>query len=142
MFSQATLVRWLQVSCLLTSAIGLVAAAGSHPATEEPWRLLFDVLSWPVDGHPAGFSPESAALSAVSGGVMVGWGVLMFGVVSGPIARGDRGMCNAMIACVVSWFLVDSAGSLLAGLPGNVALNVGSASNFLLPLFMLRSRAS
>lgn len=138
--SERLLIRWLQAACVLTAGIGLVAALGSHPLTQEPWRLLFDLLAWPLDGHPAAFGPETAAVNAVSGGVMVGWAVLMYAVVSGPIAQGDRRMVDAMLACVVAWFLVDSAGSLAAGLPGNVVLNVGSVLAFLPPLVLLRRR--
>jgi len=139
--SDRVLIRWLQVACLLTAMLGLFASGGSYTPTQEPWRLLFDVVTWPLDGHPQGFTSETASVNAVVGGVMVGWAVLMFAVVTGPIARGDRGMIDAMLACVLTWFFIDSAGSVAADFVGNVVLNVGSMLAFVLPLLVLRSRA-
>lgn len=134
----ATAVRWLGGASLVTVAVGLVAAAASTPATAGPWRALFDVLTWPVDGEPSRFSREAAAVNAVVGGVMVGWGSLMYFVTAGPFRRGDTTLATPMLIAVRGWFVVDSTGSLLADIPGNVILNVGFLCLFVPPLLTLR----
>ncbi len=118
-------IRWLRVAALTTVATGLVAAAASSPSGERPWRLLLDLLAWPVDGQPERFDRVTSAVNAVTGGVMVGWGTLMYLIARGPFTSGDTTLATPMLLSVLAWFVVDSTGSLAAGLPGNVVLNLG-----------------
>ncbi len=69
---------------------------------------------------------------------MVGWGSLMYFLAAGPFRRGDTTLATPMLMAVLGWFVVDSTGSLLADIPGNVVLNVGFLCLFLPPLFALR----
>jgi len=135
--TRETSIAWAKTACALTFVVGLVAAGGSTAAASEPWRLLFDILKWPLDGDPAGFQGDTPALNAVLGGVMVGWATLMYFVLAGPIARGDVELVRPLMISVGVWFVVDCTGSLLAGLPGNVVLNVGFLALFLPPLLAL-----
>ena len=132
----------LKLACLSTIVTGLVSAAASHPAGDGLWALLFDILQWPVDGGQGAFSSEARVLNAVCGGILAGWGALMYWLVSGPIPEGVQGARGAMVASVMIWFVTDSAGSLAAGWPGNVVLNVLFLIAFIGPLAALpRQRA-
>ena len=133
-------VNWLRVASGLTIAIGLVAALASADATDGLWLWLFDLLEWPVDDNPAGFSDEAFALNAVAGGVMVGWATLMYLIVTRRFARGDYELVQPMIISVLAWFVVDSIGSVAADLVGNVVLNAGFLLIFLPPLVTLGRR--
>ncbi len=137
--SEGLCVLWLKAMSVVTIAFGLVAAAASHPAGQTPWLLLFDLLAWPMDGKPAAFSAETFAVNAVAGGVMAGWGVLMYGLSAGPIARGDRDVRRMVMAGLTVWFVVDSTGSWAAGMIGNIVLNIVFLVLFLIPLVALRS---
>lgn len=132
-------ILWLKTMSVMTIGLGFIAAAASHPSGQTPWLLLFDLVAWPLDGKPSTFSAETFAVNAVVGGVMAGWGVLMYGLSAGPIARGDRDVRRMMIAGLAVWFVVDSFGSFAAGMIGNVVLNIGFALLFLIPLVALRS---
>ncbi len=123
---------WLRGACWITIGTGIVALLAAHPLGEEPWRFLFDVLKWPVDGDPAGFSSDSRAINAVLGGVMVGWGVLMLDLMR--VERFDERIRRSILKSIVIWFLLDSTASFAAGLPGNVLLNLGFLALFLFPL--------
>jgi hypothetical protein len=105
---------------------GLASAAASHPATQAPWALLFDILQWPIDGKPQLSGPNERVLSAVLGGVLVGWSTLMLWMLKGPVAQGDPSAVRAYSVAVLAWFVVDTTASLLAGWPGNALLNVAS----------------
>ncbi len=130
-------ITWAKVACIATIAAGLVAVAASTPATSEPWRFLFDLLTWPIDGSPAAFLHETSAVNAVLGGTMAGWGTLMYLIVTGPIAHGDTQPIKPLLVSLTVWFLVDSGGSLLAGIPLNIVLNLGFLALFLPPLLSL-----
>lgn len=128
----------LKAACLGTIATGFVSVAASHPAGAALWSLLFDLLQWPLDGQQGSFSSEARVLNAVCGGMLAGWGSLMYWLASGPIARGDQEARRAFAASVLVWFVIDSAGSLAAGWPGNVVLNVVFLVALLVPLTTLR----
>lgn len=81
---------WLKIACAVTVCVGLIASAASTTVGAAPWLFLFDLLKWPLDGDPVAFAGETFAVNAVLGGVMVGWGTLMYLLAAGPIARGDR----------------------------------------------------
>ncbi len=129
--------RWLKVASGLAFVVGLVAAAASSPATAGLWLWLFDLLAWPVDGNPAGFDDAGLALNAVLGGVMAGWAALMYLVVAHMHDTGSHELGRPLLVSVVVWFVVDSTGSLVAGLPGNVVLNTGFLAMFVPPLVLL-----
>ena len=110
------LIIWLKTSSVLTICFGLIASFASHAKGSGIWLFLFDLLNWPIDGQPSVFSPDSYAINAVVGGVMFGWGTLMYLLSCGPIAKGDIYVTRSMLISIILWFLVDSSGSFVAGL--------------------------
>ena len=133
----------LQVGSVGVIGLGLMAAFAAHPATAEPWRLLSDAVQWPVDGHPAGFSEPTRQVITVLGGVLVGWGATLLWLARGPLGGPDGpSVARAALIGLVAWFVVDSAGSWVSNLPGNIVLNVLSFAILAPPLWMLRRRGS
>ncbi|PKN68673.1 MAG: hypothetical protein CVU54_13650 [Deltaproteobacteria bacterium HGW-Deltaproteobacteria-12] len=130
---------WLQVACVIAVATGLVSAAASFPATAGPWLFLFDLLKWPIDGNPSQFDLPTRAVNAVLGGVMVGWGILMFLLVRNFLNNDFALVRRLILISIVAWFVVDSTGSFLAELPGNVLLNVSFLFLFLPPLLLVKN---
>ncbi len=126
----------LKLSSLITILTGCLSVLASSPVTEKPWLLLLDLLDWPLDGNPSAFTKESFILNAVLGGVMVGWGCLMF-YVSDEIKNSPR-LLKAMFVSLTCWFVTDSMGSFISGVYGNIILNLIFLSMFLYPLMKLR----
>ena len=132
--TQAQSLLWLKISCLITIVTGIACAMASHPATDIVWRTLFDLLKWPFDGDPAAFTADTRAVNAVLGGTMVGWGVLMY-LLATPAHIAALPMLPRVVKyALYAWFVVDCVGSLAAGLPGNVVLNVLFLALFVPPL--------
>lgn len=70
---------------------------------------------------------------------MVGWAVLMLAIVTHQFGHGDYRLAIPMAWSVGAWFVVDSTGSIVAGLPGNVVLNVTFVALYVPPLLTLRT---
>jgi hypothetical protein len=104
--------------------------------------FLFDVLKWPPDADPASFNPDARAVNAVLGGVLVGWGLLMFFLSDERLMADSPAVPRLMTIALLAWFAVDSLGSWAAGLPGNIVLNVAFLLMFLPPLVSLSRRFS
>ena len=131
---------WLQVACAIAVATGLVSAAASFPATDGLWLFLFDLLKWPIDGNPSQFDLTTRAVNAVLGGVMVGWGTLIFLLVRNFLNNDFALVRKLILVSIVSWFVIDSTGSFLAELPGNVLLNVSFLCLFLPPFLFVKNK--
>ena len=135
-----TSIIWLRCACVITILIGLISALASYPATDGVWLLLFDVLKWPLDGNPAAFSDDTRAVNAVLGGTMVGWGVLMYLLATPQRIHALPEVPRLLLIGLVAWFVVDCIGSLFAGLPGNLVLNVSFLVLFVPPLLVLQRK--
>jgi hypothetical protein len=128
-------IRWLQGAGLTVLATGLVAAGCAHPATEAPWRWLVEMLALAHTDGGVAFSSEARITTAVLGGVMAAWGLIILQLAS-PAPRPFAVLRNALLL----WFVIDTTGSALAGWPGNVALNVGFLVMVGVPVFVLERR--
>ena len=136
--TEEILLLWLKVASTITVLTGIMAALASHPAGDQLWLLLFDILSWPLDGVPNAFDKVSRPLNAVLGGVMIGWGVLMYGLLQKRVF--SEAIRTLLLRSILLWFVTDSIGSFFAEIPGNVLLNISFLVMFLPPLLLLKQK--
>ncbi|SMD14548.1 hypothetical protein [Rhizobium sp. RU36D] len=115
---------WLKLTSAFLIGFGLIVALGAHPATALPATLLADLVFWPFDGSQSLAAPETRVFAAISGGVMVGWGTMMWLVVSRLLPRDPALARLLLIEGTLAWFVVDSTGSYASGALLNVMLNV------------------
>lgn len=133
--------KGLRLAAGVTVGFGLMMALASHPATNGPAMLLADGLVWPFDAGQTGQAAETRLLAAISGGVLAGWGAMMWMLAGAPFARDPDGMRGVIRSAILIWFAVDSLGSLAASVPLNVAGNIVFAALFLLPMLPGRRQA-
>jgi hypothetical protein len=131
---------WLKAASVITILTGIICALASHPSTQGIWLFLFDVLKWPVDADPGFFNADTRAVNAVLGGVMVGWGLLMFFLADERLMRAAPVVPRLLMISLLAWFAVDSLGSWAADLPGNIVLNLLFLAMFIPPLVSLSRR--
>ncbi|PLX18207.1 MAG: hypothetical protein C0597_06385 [Marinilabiliales bacterium] len=127
-------ITWLKIACVLTGVTGIIAMAASTPKGAHLWLALFDMLKWPINNDPSEFQSESLALNAVLGGVMTGWASLMYSIIDNQVTKGNFEMLKYISLSILIWFIVDSAGSILADLPLNVLLNSVFLIIFIIPI--------
>jgi hypothetical protein len=134
--------KLLQAGAILLIVFGLATALAAHPVTAGITRFLADLIIWPVDGRETLASPDARLLAAIGGGLMAGWG-LMIWLVAGRLYPRDPELARTLIlASVAAWFVIDSLGSVAAGAPLNAVLNVVFLLVFWLPLRRRRELAA
>ena len=69
---------WLKVTAVVVGSFGPVFFLGAMAPTVEAARLTLDLLSWPLDGATTYTSPDTRFLSALTGGFLLGWGVMIW----------------------------------------------------------------
>ena len=130
----------LKAASAAVVGLGLVVALASHPATNAITGLIADLVFWPLNGQPTLDQPAARLLAAISGGVMVGWGAMLW-LVATRLLPADPSLAAALVrTSAVAWFVVDSAASIAAGAPLNAMLNLVFLAAFLLPLAGLAPR--
>lgn len=124
--------RWLLVAWLLALLLGLALVVFAAPMVSVFDALFFDAGAAPVDTE-AGLA-YLAFVYRVLGAVLVGWAALLALVAAGPLRRRERWAWWAVAASIGTWYVLDSAGSLIAGFGANALLNSALAILFAIPL--------
>ncbi|MCO6407147.1 MULTISPECIES: hypothetical protein [Hoeflea] len=123
---------WLKAAAGIVIGVGLLLAAGALPPLAAPVVFLADLIIWPLDGLQTLGAPETRVFMAISGGVMVGWGVTLWKLAEHLMAEHPAAVRSITMTGLYSWFVVDSIGSIAAGVPLNAVANVSFVVLFLL----------
>ena len=115
---------WLLITAIVIGSFGPVFALGSMESTSEFARWTLDFLSWPLDGAQTYAEPTTRFLSALTGGFLFGWGVMVLCLRQWVYDAAPEGVRRSVLAGVLAWFVLDSAGSWASGNPSNVFFNV------------------
>ena len=115
---------WLKITAIVVGSFGPVFFLGTMPATSEPARLTLDILSWPLDGATTYDHPDTMFLSALTGGFLLGWGVMIWCLGTKAYDHAPEAVRQSVLIGVLAWFVLDSAGSALSGNASNVGFNI------------------
>ena len=112
---------------------GLFTAIAVLPPLRPMLVVFFDLAFWPLDGTPAALDEVDLLAAAVAGGVLSGWGMFML-----ALSR-DCDPAKALTLGAMTWYIVDSTGSVIAGAPMNAAFNLGFLALIMWPVLASRS---
>ena len=115
---------WLNISAIVIAGFGPFLFLGTMPAFNEPARWGLDLLAWPLDGFPSYESEEIWFLSALTGGFLLGWGVMVWCLKTWIYDVEPEGVRKALLVSALSWFVLDSAGSITSGNWPNAVWNI------------------
>ncbi|WP_299729446.1 hypothetical protein [uncultured Tateyamaria sp.] len=124
MATQATHKMWLKVSAVLIAGFGPLLTLATMPALNEPARWTLDLLTWPLDGFPSYAAPEIWFLSALTGGFLVGWGVMVWCLSIWVHDHAPEQVRKALVVSALCWFVLDSFGSITSGNWPNAVCNI------------------
>lgn len=114
---------WLKVTAIVVGSFGPIFFLGTMEATMEPARFTLDFLSWPLDGATTYGSPDTRFLSALAGGFLLGWGVMIWCISIWVYDHAPEAVRKTVLTGILAWFLLDSSGSVASGNPSNVLFN-------------------
>jgi hypothetical protein len=115
---------WLKVAAVVVGSFGPIFFLGTMEATSEPARFTLDLLGWPLDGATTWTSPDTRFLSALAGGFLLGWGVMIWCLGTWVYDLAPEAVRKSVLAGVLAWFCLDSAGSITSGNPSNALFNI------------------
>lgn len=128
----------LKVASAAVMGVGVVVALSAFSATALLTNILADLVFWPFDGRQAVDTQTARLLAAIGGGVMFGWGLLLWQLATQLMPKDPVLAASLIRTSIVAWFVLDSTCSVLAGAYLNVAMNVGFLALFLVPLAQMK----
>lgn len=133
MNSQST-VAWLKAVSVVTALSALPLAFSGVPGLSAVANLFVDLAFWPLDGRPVIERPETRLVAAIAGGVTIGLAAFVWMVAHRVYDRDPAAARAIILASLGAWCLVDSFGSIAAGAPANVLINLVIWGAFVWPL--------
>ncbi|MDP5168652.1 MAG: hypothetical protein NWR72_00280 [Bacteroidia bacterium] len=115
---------WLKITAIVVGSFGPIFFLGTMSATMEPARLTLDLLSWPIDGLSTYDSPDTRFLSALTGGFLFGWGVMIWCLSVWGYDKAPEAIRKSVLIGVLAWFVLDSSGSIASGNTSNALFNI------------------
>ena len=109
---------------VVVGSFGPVFFLSTMLGTAEPARWVLDLLAWPLDGAETFADPTTRFLSALTGGFLLGWGVLIWCLSGAAYDAAPEPIRKAVLTGLLAWSVLDSAGSIASGNASNVGFNV------------------
>jgi hypothetical protein len=125
--------NWMNIWCITMIVSGLIFVLAAFPATDKVARLFYDFVYWPLDGQ-SGFSDAARPSIAILGAVFLAFAVLIQSVVKIALDDPSSPLWRVVTTSVVVWWIVDSAASIICGIPVNVVTNTILLMTFLVPI--------
>jgi len=115
---------YLKITAIVIASFGPVFFLGTVDATLEPARWTLDLLSWPLDGNMTYETADIRFLSGLTGGFLMGWGALIWGLSEWVYDQVPEGVRRSVLLSILLWFVFDSTGSITSGNPSNAFFNI------------------
>ncbi|MFA3918121.1 hypothetical protein [Ruegeria hyattellae] len=114
---------WLKIVAVIVGCFAPIFFLGAIEATTGPARITLDLLGWPLDGSATFTAPDTRFLSALAGGFLLGWGVMIWNLSELVYDHAPEAVRKSVIYGLLAWFVLDSAGSAASGNASNVLFN-------------------
>ena len=115
---------WLKITAVIVGSFGPVFFLGTLEFATEPARWTLDLLSWPLDQAQSYADPTTRFLSALTGGFLLGWGVLIWCLSANVYDAAPEGIRKSVLISLLAWFVLDTAGSIASGNASNALFNI------------------
>ncbi|WP_338763270.1 hypothetical protein WAF17_19280 [Bernardetia sp. ABR2-2B] len=115
---------WLKITAIVVGIAAPIFFLGTMIETSEAARLTLDILSYPIDGNITYKSNDVRFLSALTGGFLLGWGVMIWLLSSWVYDKAPEAVRKVVLIGLLSWFCLDSTGSIASSNSSNAIFNI------------------
>jgi len=126
--------NFMLVIAALFFIYAMLWVTAAFPSVNLPARFILDISDWPMDNLAAPLDRNTQWLSSISAGLLAGLAVIFGGIVAPAIKQRNVSITRVTIAAMVVWYVVDSVGSIAAGVVSNVFFNTIYLVATLIPL--------
>jgi len=109
-------------------------ALAPYPSINLPARYILDLSDWPLDNLESPLDRNTQWLSSIAAGILVAVSIFLGGIVVPAIKERNISIIRTTIIAMVTWYLIDSIGSVASGVASNVFFNSIYLVLILIPL--------
>jgi len=124
----------LKAASAVVVGAGVLGLLGTHPITVWPAHQFIDLAFWPMDAAASGSASEARLLWGIYAGILAGWGVMLWQVAARLFPKEPVLVRRIILSSICTWYVIDGAGSIMAGAPMNVVYNLFFLAIFVIPL--------
>jgi hypothetical protein len=135
-------VRSLKITLIVSAAIALFMFASLFTPLRSVMSVFLDLAHMPVDGAQSLSRDTEELLTAISAGIFFGFCVALWQITTEVYAKNAALGRRMIMSSVISWFVVDTAGSLIVGAWMNAILNTAFLIALLLPVLRRQNDGS
>jgi hypothetical protein len=123
--------KWILISGIFVSVFGVAMVLN---LTADGFNDQFDPVFWGEETPDIQIRNYQQWIIGVLGSVMVSWGIFIAFIAAIPFKRKEKWSRDCLLIGILSWYIVDTIISLLAGAGFNAILNTVFAVILLLPI--------
>ncbi len=127
----------MMVVAVIFFIYSILWALAPYPSLNLPARFILDLADWPLDNLDAPLDRNTQWLSAIGAGVLAAISIFLGGIVVPAIKKADTSVTRTTILAMVVWYVIDSTGSVAAGVFSNVFFNTIYLFLILIPLIRI-----
>jgi len=127
---------WLRIGAALLVLVGIILALAAYTATTDLAAVLVNLVQWPVGEFQALVSPEVIRINGTTGGILIGWGLMIWLTVDLLYPQDPRRARAVILISLSGWCVADSVASIVAGVAVNAVCNVLFLLLFAVPLVL------
>ena len=114
--------RWMKFTAIVVGCFGPLFLLASLGIT-KPAEIALDILSWPLDGKQTYDDNTLQFLSALTGGFLLGWGIMIWCLATWVYDLAPEKVRKSLLVGICTWFIFDSIGSIGSGNSTNAVWN-------------------
>lgn len=124
----------MKFAAIVFIAFGLLSALAAWPPLAGPQKFLAQLIFMDFDGSVTITTQSERLLSAILGGMIAALGVILWQLTDKLYQDNPALIGRIIISSLITWYVIDSAASAVAGAPLNFIGNLGFLALFLIPL--------
>lgn len=124
----------MKFSAIIFIAFGLLSALAAWPPLAAPQRFLAELIFMDFDGSVTIATQSERLLSAILGGMIAALGVILWQLVDKLYMDNPALIGRIILSALLTWYVVDSVASAVAGAPLNFLGNLVFLALFVIPL--------
>jgi len=137
-----TRAKFVKSTAIVLIVYSLLWGLASYPTLNLPARFILDISDWPIDSLSKSLTRDMMWMSSISAGLLIAISIFFYGIVAPAVLRADNAIIKSSIVALMMWFVVDSAGSIAAGVISNAILNSFYLVLILFPLIGIKAKVS
>lgn len=132
--------KLMQLVAAILGVYALLWSLAPYESINWPARFILNMSAGSWSELSASLAVQAQWLSAIGAGLLMAVAIVAYGIVAPAIRQGDVNALRYFKLAILAWYVLDSLGSLAAGVAINIVFNTMYLALIFLPLMNFKFR--